>query len=64
MQELIDIINKLAKKYKFDESEIKEVQDAIFNIENERDDKSELEVEDFQTPEGYEAEDVGIEEED
>ena len=54
MQELIDIINKLAEKYKFDQSEIKEVQDAIFALENGRDESEALEVEDFQTPDGYE----------
>jgi len=53
MQDLIDIINKLAEKYKFEQSDIKEVQDAIFALENGRDEKESLEVEDFQTPEGY-----------
>lgn len=56
MDKLLDIINKLSEKYKFDESEVKEIQDAVFELENERDDKSELEVEDFQTPEGFEVE--------
>lgn len=56
MDKLLDIINKLSEKYKFDESEVKEIQDAVFELENERDDKSEMEVEDFQTPEGFEVE--------
>lgn len=34
MQKLLDIINKLAEKYKFEESEIKEVQQAVFSLEN------------------------------
>lgn len=56
MDKLLDIINKLSEKYKFDESEVKEIQDAVFELENERDDNSEMEVEDFQTPEGFEVE--------
>lgn len=56
MDKLLEIINKLSEKYKFDESEVKEIQDAVFELENERDDKSEMEVEDFQTPEGFEVE--------
>ena len=56
MDKLLDIINRLSEKYKFDESEVKEIQDAVFELENGRDDKSEMEVEDFQTPEGFEVE--------
>ena len=56
MDKLLDIINRLSEKYKFDESEVKEIQDAVFELENERDDKSEMEVDDFQTPEGFEVE--------
>ena len=64
MDKLLDIINRLSEKYKFDESEVKEIQDAVFELENERDDKSEMEVEDFQTPEGFEVEEDGRIEED
>ena len=49
MQKLLDIINKLAEKYKFDESEVKEVQQAVFNIEN-GDSELESDAEDFTDP--------------
>jgi hypothetical protein len=49
MQKLLDIINKLAEKYKFEESEIKEVQQAVFSLEN-GEDSLLNEEEDFKSP--------------
>ena len=49
MQKLLDIINKLAEKYKFDESEVKEIQQAVFNLEQ-GDHELESDAEDFTDP--------------
>jgi hypothetical protein len=49
MQKLLDIINRLADKYKFDESEVKEVQEAVFALENGEDSLLNAE-EDFKDP--------------
>lgn len=52
MDKLIDYINKLADKYKFDESEIKEIQKLIFNIEDPSDEEdADMNAEDFNQPE-------------
>ena len=52
MDKLIDYINKLADKYKFDESEIKEIQKLIFNIEDpSAEEDADMNAEDFNQPE-------------
>lgn len=55
MQKLLDIINRLADKYKFEESEVKEVQQAVFALENGEDSLLNAE-EDFKEPNQPEAE--------
>ena len=51
MDKLIDYINKLADKYKFDESEIKEIQKLIFNIEDpSAEEDADMSAEDFNQP--------------
>lgn len=49
MQKLLDIINKLADKYKFKEEEINEIQSAVFALENNEDALLNSE-EDFRSP--------------
>lgn len=51
MDKLIDYINKLADKYRFDESEIKEIQKLIFNIEDpSAEEDADMSAEDFNQP--------------
>jgi len=51
MDKLLNIINRLADKYKFDESEIKEIQTAIFEIEDPTgNEDADMSAEDFNQP--------------
>jgi len=49
MQKLLDILNKLAEKYKMDEEDVNEIREAVFSVENGEDSLLNAE-EDFKDP--------------
>jgi len=60
MQELIDLMNELSEKYKFDEADIKRVQEAVFKIENGGITSADLDKDDFVQPEGFDMEEGDV----
>lgn len=62
MEKLINLLDELSQKYKFEESDVKRIQAEIFAIQKGEDDVSaaDLDKDDFQTPEGYEGDDDGL----
>lgn len=62
MQKLIDLMNELSEKYKFDEADVKRIQEAVFQIENGEGaiSSADLDKEDFVKPEGFEEEEDGL----
>ena len=52
MEQLINLLNKLAEKYKMDEADVKEIQNEIFKLEAPAESQdADLEAEDFVMPE-------------
>lgn len=60
MQDLLDLLNELSEKYKFEEGDIKKIQDCVFAIEV-GDDSVKAEGDDFVSPEVEETEEVEVE---
>lgn len=60
MQDLINLINELSEKYKFDEADIKRVQEAVFNVEQGGITNADLDKEDFVQPEGFDMEEGDV----
>lgn len=60
MQKLLDLLNDLSEKYKFEESDIQKIQDAIFSVQNGEDSLLNAE-EDFKNPDGEDVEETDFE---
>ena len=60
MQKLLDLLNDLSEKYKFEESDIQKIQDAIFSVQNGEDSLLNAE-EDFKNPDGKDVEETDFE---
>lgn len=52
MQELLDLLNSLSEKYKFDEADRKRIQEVVFKIESQGDESvtPDMAAEDFNAP--------------
>lgn len=60
MREMVDLLNRLAEKYKFEEDDINDIRKIVFKIENGEDSLLNAE-EDFKNPDGEDVEETDFE---
>ena len=60
MKEMVDLLNRLAEKYKFEEDDINDIRKIVFKIENGEDSLLNAE-EEFKNPDGEDVEETDFE---